>query len=100
MSNPQSQRQRVRPTDRARVSLRQLFRVASVAGGIQFGWALQLSLLTPYVQQLGIPHAWASIIWLCGPLSGLFVTRYRRSMALAYSHYHDTVASQLLTRRL
>lgn len=56
-----------------RVRLRTLFRVASVAGGIQFGWALQLSLLTPYVQELGIPHAWASIIWLCGPLSGLFV---------------------------
>ena len=50
-----------------------LLRVASVAGGIQFGWALQLSLLTPYVQQLGIPHVWASIIWLCGPLSGLLV---------------------------
>ncbi|XP_051130880.1 sucrose transport protein SUC4 [Andrographis paniculata] len=59
-----------RPT---KVKLRTLLRVASVAGGIQFGWALQLSLLTPYVQELGIPHAWASIIWLCGPLSGLFV---------------------------
>ncbi|BAT81634.1 Sucrose transport protein [Vigna angularis] len=58
---------------RARASLRQLLRVASVASGIQFGWALQLSLLTPYVQQLGIPHQWASIIWLCGPVSGLFV---------------------------
>uniref|UniRef100_A0A803MV30 Uncharacterized protein n=1 Tax=Chenopodium quinoa TaxID=63459 RepID=A0A803MV30_CHEQI len=42
-------------------------------GGIQFGWALQLSLLTPYVQELGIPHAFASIIWLCGPISGFFV---------------------------
>jgi len=56
-----------------RTPLRQLLRVASVASGIQFGWALQLSLLTPYVQQLGIPHKWASIIWLCGPVSGLFV---------------------------
>ncbi|XP_073053105.1 sucrose transport protein SUC4 [Primulina eburnea] len=56
-----------------RVKLRTLLRVASVACGIQFGWALQLSLLTPYVQELGIPHAWASIIWLCGPLSGLLV---------------------------
>lgn len=80
MPDPEADRQRsraqpstARPPVRARVPLRQLFRVASVAGGIQFGWALQLSLLTPYVQQLGIPHAWASIIWLCGPLSGLFV---------------------------
>ncbi|KAL0368890.1 UNVERIFIED_CONTAM: Sucrose transport protein SUC4 [Sesamum calycinum] len=56
-----------------RVKLRTLLRVASVACGIQFGWALQLSLLTPYVQELGIPHAFASIIWLCGPLSGLLV---------------------------
>ncbi|KAK4750521.1 hypothetical protein SAY87_004003 [Trapa incisa] len=58
---------------RPRVQLRRLLRVASVACGIQFGWALQLSLLTPYVQELGIPHAWASVIWLCGPLSGLLV---------------------------
>ncbi|EPS65755.1 sucrose transporter, partial [Genlisea aurea] len=56
-----------------RVKLRTLLRVSSVACGIQFGWALQLSLLTPYVQELGIPHAWASIIWLCGPISGLLV---------------------------
>ncbi|XP_055835439.1 sucrose transport protein SUC4 [Solanum dulcamara] len=63
----------IREPVKPRVPLRLLFRVASVAGGIQFGWALQLSLLTPYVQELGIPHAWASIIWLCGPLSGLLV---------------------------
>ncbi|XP_021718640.1 sucrose transport protein SUC4-like [Chenopodium quinoa] len=57
----------------ARVPLTKLLKVTSVAGGIQFGWALQLSLLTPYVQELGIPHAFASIIWLCGPISGFFV---------------------------
>ena len=68
-----STRPAARPPARARVPLRQLLRVASVACGIQFGWALQLSLLTPYVQELGIPHKWASIIWLCGPLSGLLV---------------------------
>ncbi|PRQ26999.1 putative sucrose/H+ symporter, plant, major facilitator superfamily domain-containing protein [Rosa chinensis] len=47
--------------------------VASIGAGVQFGWALQLSLLTPYVQQLGVPHKWASFVWLCGPLSGLLV---------------------------
>ncbi|KAI3407918.1 Transmembrane protein 18 [Psidium guajava] len=47
--------------------------VASIAAGVQFGWALQLSLLTPYVQQLGVPHVWASFIWFCGPISGLLV---------------------------
>jgi len=52
---------------------RKMFAVASIAAGIQFGWALQLSLLTPYIQLLGVPHAASSIIWLCGPISGLVV---------------------------
>ncbi|KAL6123848.1 hypothetical protein ACLB2K_076365 [Fragaria x ananassa] len=47
--------------------------VSSIAAGVQFGWALQLSLLTPYVQQLGVPHKWPSAVWLCGPISGLVV---------------------------
>ncbi|KAK5840645.1 hypothetical protein PVK06_009548 [Gossypium arboreum] len=47
--------------------------VSAIAAGIQFGWALQLSLLTPYVQTLGVPHVWAAFIWLCGPISGLLV---------------------------
>lgn len=53
--------------------LKRTIAVASIAAGIQFGWALQLSLLTPYVQLLGIPHKWASLIWLCGPVSGMLV---------------------------
>nr|ABB30164.1 sucrose transport protein SUT1 [Phaseolus vulgaris] len=53
--------------------LRKMFAVSSIGAGIQFGWALQLSLLTPYVQTLGVPHAWSSFIWLCGPISGLLV---------------------------
>lgn len=67
------QRSAVRSTARSKVPLKRLFRVASVACGVQFGWALQLSLLTPYVQELGVPHVWASLIWLCGPISGLLV---------------------------
>lgn len=47
--------------------------VASIAAGVQFGWALQLSLLTPYTQLLGVAHQWAAIVWLCGPISGLVV---------------------------
>ncbi|KAK9912813.1 hypothetical protein M0R45_036653 [Rubus argutus] len=53
--------------------LRKIILVASIAAGIQFGWALQLSLLTPYVQLLGIPHTWAAFIWLCGPISGMLI---------------------------
>ncbi|KAI3758630.1 hypothetical protein L6452_06197 [Arctium lappa] len=51
----------------------QIIMVAAIAAGVQFGWALQLSLLTPYVQLLGIPHTWSSFIWLCGPISGMIV---------------------------
>ncbi|XP_010675270.2 sucrose transport protein SUC2 [Beta vulgaris subsp. vulgaris] len=47
--------------------------VASIAAGVQFGWALQLSLLTPYVQLLGVSHTMSSLIWLCGPVSGIVV---------------------------
>ncbi|KAI4352842.1 hypothetical protein L6164_007056 [Bauhinia variegata] len=53
--------------------LRKIIAVASIAAGINFGWAIQLSLLTPYVQLLGIPHKRASLIWLCGPISGMIV---------------------------
>lgn len=53
--------------------VRKFILVASIAAGVQFGWALQLSLLTPYVQLLGIPHIWSAFIWLCGPVSGLLV---------------------------
>ncbi|TQE11036.1 hypothetical protein C1H46_003296 [Malus baccata] len=53
--------------------LKKIILVASIAAGVQFGWALQLSLLTPYVQLLGVPHTWAAFIWLCGPISGLLV---------------------------
>lgn len=53
--------------------LRKMVAVASIAAGIQFGWALQLSLLTPYIQLLGVPHKWAANIWLCGPISGMII---------------------------
>ncbi|XVE91456.1 hypothetical protein REPUB_Repub01dG0011400 [Reevesia pubescens] len=54
-------------------SLMTLVLSCTIAGGVQFGWALQLSLLTPYIQTLGIQHAFSSFIWLCGPITGLVV---------------------------
>ncbi|KAI3837837.1 hypothetical protein MKX03_029184 [Papaver bracteatum] len=54
-------------------SHKKLILVSSIAAGIQFGWALQLSILTPYVQLLGIPHKYAAFIWLCGPISGMII---------------------------
>jgi solute carrier family 45 protein 1/2/4 len=77
---------------KSRVPIRSLIKVASVAAGVQFGWALQLSLLTPYVQELGIPHAWASFIWLCGPISGMIVQPI-------IGHYSDSCTSAYGRRR-
>ncbi|GJW59305.1 sucrose transport protein [Tanacetum coccineum] len=54
-------------------SMMTLILSCTVAAGVQFGWALQLSLLTPYIQTLGIGHAFSSFIWLCGPITGLVV---------------------------
>uniref|UniRef100_A0A2N9HC78 Uncharacterized protein n=1 Tax=Fagus sylvatica TaxID=28930 RepID=A0A2N9HC78_FAGSY len=63
MAIPEADRHgaRARPPVRPRVPLWQLLRVALVACGIQFGWALQLSLLMPYVQELGIPQLMVEI---------------------------------------
>ncbi|KAF3657942.1 Sucrose transport protein SUC1 [Capsicum annuum] len=66
--------------------------VASIAAGVQFGWALQLSLLTPYVQLLGIPHKYASFIWLCGPISGMIVQP-------VVGYYSDNCSSRFGRRR-
>ncbi|KAH7568158.1 hypothetical protein ACOSP7_009397 [Xanthoceras sorbifolium] len=47
--------------------------VTSVASGVQFSWALQLSLLTPYIQGLGVPHSFSSLIWVYGAITGIVV---------------------------
>ncbi|XP_071728166.1 sucrose transport protein-like [Rutidosis leptorrhynchoides] len=70
----------------------QVIMVAAIAAGVQFGWALQLSLLTPYVQLLGIPHAWSSFVWLCGPVSGLVVQP-------VVGYYSDRCTSRFGRRR-
>ncbi|KAF3326387.1 sucrose transport protein SUT1 isoform X2 [Carex littledalei] len=55
------------------ISLMRLVLACAVAGGVQYGWALQLSLLTPYVQTLGLSHALSSVMWICGPIAGFVV---------------------------
>nr|XP_023920517.1 sucrose transport protein SUC3 isoform X2 [Quercus suber] len=61
------------PGEKKNCSLATLVLSCTIAAGVQFGWALQLSLLTPYIQTLGIEHAFSSFIWLCGPITGLVV---------------------------
>ncbi|KAL6962342.1 general substrate transporter [Sarracenia purpurea var. burkii] len=77
---------------RAPEPLRKIVAVSSIGAGQNFGWALQLALLTPYVQLLGIPHKWASYIWLCSPISGMVV------QPLA-GHYSDSCTSRFGRRR-
>ncbi|KAA8538600.1 hypothetical protein F0562_028206 [Nyssa sinensis] len=72
--------------------LLKIITVASIAAGISFGWALQLSLLTPYVQLLGIPHIWAAFMWLCGPISGMVVQP-------VVGYYSDRCTSRFGRRR-
>ncbi|KAF7093472.1 hypothetical protein CFC21_095883 [Triticum aestivum] len=50
-----------------------LFLVCMVSGGIQYICALEMSLLSPYSQNLGIPHKYASMIWIGGPIAGFLV---------------------------
>ncbi|CAN0892101.1 Sucrose transport protein SUC2 [Linum grandiflorum] len=71
---------------------REIILVAAIAIGLQFGWALQFSLLTPYVQLLGIHHTYASLIWLCGPISGLIVQP-------VVGYYSDRCTSRFGRRR-
>ncbi|KAK4479785.1 hypothetical protein RD792_015320 [Penstemon davidsonii] len=69
-SSPDSKQHHAPPQN---CSLITLILSCTVAAGVQFGWALQLSLLTPYIQTLGVDHAFSSFIWLCGPITGLVV---------------------------
>lgn len=49
-SKPNGESQDPNPDAKPRISTRRLVLSCTVAAGVQFGWALQLSLLTPYIQ--------------------------------------------------
>lgn len=73
-------------------SIKKLALVSSIAAAVQYGWALQLSLLTPYIQLLGVPHKWAAFVWLCGPISGFLIQP-------TVGHYSDRCTSRFGRRR-
>ncbi|KAK4483857.1 hypothetical protein RD792_011066 [Penstemon davidsonii] len=72
--------------------IKKLILVASIAAPVQYGWALQLSLLTPFTQLLGLSHKWTSFVWLCGPISGLIVQPIA-------GHFSDHCTSRFGRRR-
>ncbi|KAL9650303.1 hypothetical protein ABK040_014957 [Willaertia magna] len=53
-------------------TLRLLF-VTMCFCALQCCWSLQIALLTPYVLEMGLPKIWVTIVWLCGPISGIIV---------------------------
>ncbi|XP_057793520.1 sucrose transport protein-like [Salvia miltiorrhiza] len=82
----------IQQSGQAKAPMKVVIVVAAIAAGVQFGWALQLSLLTPYVQLLGVPHTWVAFVWLCGPISGLLVQPIA-------GYYSDNCTSRFGRRR-
>ncbi|EFC50542.1 predicted protein [Naegleria gruberi] len=40
---------------------------------MQLCWSLQISQLTPHILEMNFPKIWITLVWLCGPLSGIIV---------------------------
>ncbi|KAL6962045.1 general substrate transporter [Sarracenia purpurea var. burkii] len=66
--------------------------VALIVAGVQSCWTLQLSLLTPYSQLIGIPLTWAPFILLFGSISGMIVQP-------VVGYYSDRCTSRFGRRR-
>jgi len=79
-------------TRRPGMGIVRLFLACMVSGGIQYGWALQLSLLSPYSQTLGISHSYVSLTWICGPIAGFVVQPI-------VGYYSDRCTAKLGRRR-
>ena len=47
-----------------------------------FGYVLTCCSFLNFVQTLGIDHAMASFIWLCGPITGFVVSHSRENNAI------------------
>jgi len=41
--------------------------------GVQMSWAVQIGYVTPVLRQLGLPDSKVGLVWLAGPISGIFV---------------------------
>ncbi|CAD6250585.1 unnamed protein product [Miscanthus lutarioriparius] len=74
------------------IGIVRLFLACMVSGGIQYGWALQLSLLSPYSQTLGISHSYVPLTWICGPIAGFVVQPI-------VGYYSDRCTSKMGRRR-
>lgn len=50
-----------------------LFFVTMCFCALQCCWSLQIAQLTPLVLEMNFPKLWITIVWLCGPISGILV---------------------------
>ncbi|TXG53155.1 hypothetical protein EZV62_022324 [Acer yangbiense] len=66
-------RRQVVSVNKSSCSTWKLVAVASIATVVQYSWALQISLLSPYVQSLGVPHTFSSLIWVYSAITGMVV---------------------------
>jgi hypothetical protein len=57
---------------KAPISIVRLFLACMVSGGIQYGWALQLSLLSPYSQVQFMPMS-SFVLWCLSVCLSLFI---------------------------
>lgn len=80
------------PPEHTSSSMAKIAMACTLAVPVQYGIALQLSIFTPYVQLLGVSPSWTSIIWICSPISAMFVQPI-------IGHYSDRCASRFGRRR-
>ena len=58
---------------KAPISIVRLFLACMVSGGIQYGWALQLSLLSPYSQARASLLSFSYLVLICSLMYALLV---------------------------
>ncbi|KAI3648874.1 hypothetical protein MP228_006728 [Amoeboaphelidium protococcarum] len=57
----------------SKLGVLKLFSLTAVLLGLQFTWTIEMSYGTPYLTSFGLSHTQLTLVWLCGPLSGLIM---------------------------
>ncbi|KAL9647349.1 hypothetical protein ABK040_011714 [Willaertia magna] len=64
---------KINENKKERISFIKLLVATFCFAGLQFGWAIQYARLTPFTLEIGLPKYLVTLVWLCGPISGLLV---------------------------
>ncbi|KAI3630423.1 hypothetical protein MIR68_011858 [Amoeboaphelidium protococcarum] len=57
----------------SKLGVLKFFSLTAVLLGLQFTWTIEMSYGTPYLTSFGLSHTQLTLVWLCGPLSGLIM---------------------------